>query len=85
MIWWWVDSDSREGVLRLLGLNDSIIIGIVNELVFYFQGRALGQKMVISVEIFILLVILLLQRGDLPLKIILVVILFTLTGLEVIV
>jgi hypothetical protein len=46
-------------------------------------GRALGEKMVISIKIFIL--ILLLQGGDLPLKIILIVIFLTLSGLNVIV
>ena len=50
----WVDSDNWESVLRFLGLNDPIIIGIVVELLFYFLGRALGQKMIISIEIFIL-------------------------------
>ena len=50
----WVDSDNWESVLRFLGLNYPIIIGIVVELLFYFLGRALGQKMIISIEIFIL-------------------------------
>ncbi len=51
----WVDSDNWEGVLRFLGLYDSIIIGIVVELLFYLLGRALGQEMIISIEIFILI------------------------------
>ena len=78
-----VGSDNREGILRFLGRNYSIIISIVIELLFLMLGRALGEKMVISIKIFIL--ILLLQGGDLPLKIILIVIFLTLSGLNVIV
>ena len=46
-------------------------------------GRALGQEMVISIKIFIL--VLLLKGGDLPIKIILIVIFLTLPGMKVIV
>ena len=54
----WVGSDNREGILRFLGLNDSIIIAIVIELLFYLLGRALGQEMVISIKIFVLVLLL---------------------------
>lgn len=79
----WVHSDNRESVLRFLGLNDSIIIGIVVDVLFYMLGRALGQEMIISIKIFFL--VLLLKGGDLPLKIILIVVFFSLTGVKVIV
>lgn len=79
----WVHSDKWESILRFLGLNDSIIIGIVIDLLFYSLGRALGQEMVISIKIFIF--VLLLEGGDLPLKIILIVVFLSLTGLYVIV
>jgi hypothetical protein len=79
----WVHSDNWESILRFLGLNDSIIIGIVIDLLFYSLGRALGQEMVISIKIFIF--VLLLEGGDLPLKIILIVVFLSLTGLYVIV
>jgi len=79
----WVHSDNWESFLRFLGLNDSIIIGIVIDLLFYSLGRALGQEMVISIKIFIF--VLLLEGGDLPLKIILIVVFLSLTGLYVIV
>lgn len=79
----WVHSDKWESILRFLGLNDSIIIGIVIDLLFYSLGRALGQEMVISIKIFIF--VLLLEGGDLPLKIILIVVFLSLTGLNVIV
>jgi hypothetical protein len=46
-------------------------------------GRALGEEMVFSIKIFIL--VLLLKGGDLSLKIILIVIFLTLPGLKVIV
>ena len=79
----WVHSDNWESILRFLGLNDSIIIRIVIDLLFYSLGRALGQEMVISIKIFIF--VLLLEGGDLPLKIILIVVFLSLTGLYVIV
>ena len=79
----WVHSDNWESVLRFLGLNYSIIIGIVVDVLYYMLGRALGQEMIVSIKIFFL--VLLLQGGDLPLKIILIFIFFSLTGVKVIV
>ena len=46
-------------------------------------GRALGQEMIVSIKIFFL--ILFLKGGDLPLKIILIVVILRLTGVKVIV
>jgi hypothetical protein len=78
-----VHSDNWESVLRFLGLNYSIIIGIVVDVLFYMLGRALGQEMIVSIKIFFL--VLFLKGGDLPLKIILIVVILRLTGVKVIV